>query len=60
MIQLLYISVTGKSHIKKPDGKIAAEMRRGGIHETNSGIHVGRSHNKYRDCKGIKYNPSFG
>jgi hypothetical protein len=29
------------------------------IHE-NSRIHLDRSWNKYRDCKGIKQNPSFG
>jgi hypothetical protein len=32
-----------------------AEMK----YENNIRIHLNRSENKYRDCKGIKYNPRF-
>ena len=30
------------------------------MHEKNSVIHLDRLWNKYRDCKGNKYGPSFG
>jgi hypothetical protein len=30
------------------------------IYEKNSRIHLNRLQNKYRNCKGIKYNPSSG
>jgi hypothetical protein len=30
------------------------------MYEKNSRIHLSRLENKYKNCEGIKYNPSFG